>query len=1778
MKKAIYTLLFLLLFCYKSYSQDYIQGPSWSCLGGAQDYVAEVYFDPQYEYGWCIKPPGENEYTPSGSFREELTVTFHKTGRYRIAVLRTHYTDIDRGAGTGCGYEPVTSIEVNVTAPPPNLLQFIDITEGSIPMDENGKGIIEFKNARVDQGVNDWKVIDENGVEKTAGVWNGSVVFEETELGLHEYEVYVTYNNCIFNYAGSVVREFVRPCPQVSMSVSGDDAEYSSGGYVISPNTTYTLNTLGDDGNFDINRLSHNAGDALVFNGRQFSVSEEFASINVTYQNDCGNSANLKLFLGGRDVVIEQNCPVTIPDILSDYGYDPSEDDGTVLEHFAANISSRKSIVVKPGLTLTSGAELNLEAGTPKPVNDRDKNFIESTAYDDYGRIILQGRQYYDEQGVATQSQTKNLEDGVILTSEVVRDTYGRIALQTLPAPTKAASYESQDPGCDNIDLTQDPSLLAFEYKNDFINGEGNEAYDHTKFDGDNEYNPAAVENNVAGSLGWYYSTNNGNATGDQAVFNEPMVATTGNPYSRTLYYHDGSGAVKTMAGPGDEFKAGSDHLGYSDVAKITAEDHVYLDEYFNIRLNELGYPKPLNYDENFAKSISVDGMDRKSWVYADKSGKVIISLYFGDAQSSVPTIRSYQFYDEQDRLSISLTPNGWQQYKNNVSWENVDKTEYFYNYQGWLLATEETDAGRSEFAYRKDGQIRFSQDAEQAKNSRFSYTNYDHLGRPIESGEWVTGIDNFDMRTMLKPYMEELGSTWMDILTGSRQDWVMTTYDVADTDIASATGITGKTQKFVRGAVSYSENGNSKTWYSYDERGRVTWVIQQYVGLGSKVVEYTYGPTGAVELIAYQADKADAFYHFYTYDKNGMLSQVYTATDRPVYNAYGEIENPQVLKQQAIYDYYLHGPLKRIELADQLQGIDFVYTIGGALKGINSGNPENDPGQDGITTDGSDNGFMPDVFGMNLHYYDGDYNSAELGTIGISNTGAEPQYTGNIRASNWFSPVDGGQMKSYAYAYDNRSQLSHAQWASVSSAGNSFLSIPAMGAFEVSVPSYDLNGNIQSLDRNNELGNSIANFTYNYKLNSNQLTSVTEGEQAYRTYGYNDIGQMIRQTEGEESMYNQYDVTGKVVGVYAQKENDVFSQPIVTFTYDNMGFRSSKVSYDEEGNITKKQWYVRDASGTLLSIYDENVNTALVEQAELPIYGSGRIGLYKPNQYYNKYLYELQDHLGNVRAVIGDPVTLEYLATFESERKEKEVRYIPNINTINYEGSFENYNSITTADYINHTSEMVVIDDQSYPVENPNEVVRINNGAADLESPSNPIGAGIFLAVSPGDVLKMEVYAKYADFDSDMVDVVPLLAGQLSAFFNTPDIVDADGVARNIFADRDAPSILDLPTWDDVDDSQPRAFLNYMLFDKNFTYQGFEVKQVSAAAEISETDPFNQSHEKLELEVTVQKPGFIYVYVSNEDQQNMDVYFDDLKVTHEMGNIVAGSDFYPFGLTMEERNITREAFRYGYQGKFAEEDEETGWNSFELRMYDPVIGRWMSTDPYSQYASPYLGMGNNPIFYTDPNGGCTDGNGKEIPCPDGVEDGIDGFHTTILDGVDIQNSRPINYGPNYDLMWVRDGLVSLEYYGPTTDLQILLDVPNSKKRVTSDWKIDVAGTIITVGMTSALFGEIGSLMKLGEVGVRALNTLGGGLGATSQQVKYRVSYDTKQKVAWYGVKVHNYMLGTEKYSNLGTSTSDPITYIDGKVTVEYMIIQNFPDGSSVNRIFSESFDTYGKK
>jgi RHS repeat-associated protein len=87
--------------------------------------------------------------------------------------------------------------------------------------------------------------------------------------------------------------------------------------------------------------------------------------------------------------------------------------------------------------------------------------------------------------------------------------------------------------------------------------------------------------------------------------------------------------------------------------------------------------------------------------------------------------------------------------------------------------------------------------------------------------------------------------------------------------------------------------------------------------------------------------------------------------------------------------------------------------------------------------------------------------------------------------------------------------------------------------------------------------------------------------------------------------------------------------------------------------------------------------------------------------------------------------------------------------------------------------------------------------------------------------------------------------------------------------------------------------------------------------------------------------------------------------------SLTAKTDYYPFGMPMPNKHTTDGNYRYAFQGQ--EKDSETGMEAFELRLWDGRIGRWLTIDPYHEFFSPYLGMGNNPINLIDPDGGMTD-------------------------------------------------------------------------------------------------------------------------------------------------------------------------------------------------------------
>ena len=104
-----------------------------------------------------------------------------------------------------------------------------------------------------------------------------------------------------------------------------------------------------------------------------------------------------------------------------------------------------------------------------------------------------------------------------------------------------------------------------------------------------------------------------------------------------------------------------------------------------------------------------------------------------------------------------------------------------------------------------------------------------------------------------------------------------------------------------------------------------------------------------------------------------------------------------------------------------------------------------------------------------------------------------------------------------------------------------------------------------------------------------------------------------------------------------------------------------------------------------------------------------------------------------------------------------------------------------------------------------------------------------------------------------------------------------------------------------------------------------------------------------------------------------MDVYFDDLKITHYPSPIVQEDDYYPFGLAFNSYQRPGETEqKYLYNGKELQTDLDLGWYDYGARMYMPEIGRWGVVDPLAakyDRLTPYNYSASNPINFIDYDG-----------------------------------------------------------------------------------------------------------------------------------------------------------------------------------------------------------------
>jgi RHS repeat-associated protein len=178
----------------------------------------------------------------------------------------------------------------------------------------------------------------------------------------------------------------------------------------------------------------------------------------------------------------------------------------------------------------------------------------------------------------------------------------------------------------------------------------------------------------------------------------------------------------------------------------------------------------------------------------------------------------------------------------------------------------------------------------------------------------------------------------------------------------------------------------------------------------------------------------------------------------------------------------------------------------------------------------------------------------------------------------------------------------------------------------------------------------------------------------------------------------------------------------------------------------------------------------------------------------------------------------------------------------------------------------------------------------------------------------------------------------------------------------------------------EPKAFVTILLLDKNFKLLDAAWDQLDDAyiqgSNISIKDPFDF----LTREVTIKEEGYAYVYVSNESPTIIDVYFDDVTVTHTPNNIVQVTEYYPYGLqtanSWTRENTIGNNFLYN---SGTELNPVSNLYETPLRLFDAAIGRMYGVDVMADEfasSSPYSYAVNDPIFFNDPSGAAPAGGG----------------------------------------------------------------------------------------------------------------------------------------------------------------------------------------------------------
>jgi RHS repeat-associated protein len=1006
-------------------------------------------------------------------------------------------------------------------------------------------------------------------------------------------------------------------------------------------------------------------------------------------------------------------------------------------------------------------------------------------------------------------------------------------------------------------------------------------------------------------------------------------------------------------------------------------------------------------------KKETTDEYNQSVIEYVDKSGKSILK----SVKDGNEWVFTYNVYDDLGTLRCVIPPKAskaamaqnWV-----ISQQILDELCFVYEYDDWgrLIVKKSPGAGKLYYIYDKWDRLILSQDANQRLNNQYMLSKYDQLGRTVLTAVYTyTGTIEALRNTALTyaPFLyEERSNTvhgytsrcWpennYEVLTVNYYDdynWLpgqgnpfSANRSVSDDSYFLAPSASfpypqALTQSFVtRGLPTGIKTrilGTNNYLYDisyYDSEQRIIQTISKNNTNGQTIATNQYAFNGQL-LIKYErtvnglANQTAGIKTAYEYDDLGRLLQVLKTT-----SASQNITTGQKITVKNEYDKL--GQLKNKKLAPYYDGgngletLTYDYNIRGWLLGVNRSYLE-----------------TPDKthrwFGMSIGYDKTGNTNAYYASFN------QAQYNGNITGVIWKSKSDGVARK-YDYEYDNTNRLTKANFTQQT--GTSWNAQPmnfSVHGFDADNNygiKYDVNGNIMSMVTHSTKLNTpdfnMDALRYSYKPNSNQLNSVTDD---YGTTA-NNMGDFTDGTNAAGTADYDYDNNGNLrldhnKNITSIAYNHLDLPVTVTFApSSSSGGGTIAYLYDASGVKLRKTVSQNGFAGngnistvTITDyvdgfIYESKTQNGAVVYSNKLLFASQEEGrtraLYTitatPHTLTGfAYDYMLRDNVGSVRMILTDEQQVNHypVASLETAalNNEKIFYTLPDAARVN-KNTVSNYPADTYT--------------------NPNDFIQKLSGSGIKQ------GASIVLKVMAGDKINIHATSWYRlNGTTPQQPTTSPVSELLTALIS--GVAGAGGKATiqeftnsGVFT----PGITDfVNSQGAANSSKPKAYVCWVLFDEQFKLKKDENNNILASG----YSGFDAVGNDLELKnhvlnnIPLKASGYLYVYVINETP-NINVYFDNLQVSHTRGPLLEESHYYPAGL--EIAAISSKAAlglqnKYKYQGQEFETAMNYMMHEFEARHYDPQVGRWWVPDPAEQFSSPYLAMGNNWINGVDPDG-----------------------------------------------------------------------------------------------------------------------------------------------------------------------------------------------------------------